>query len=340
MRAHLVTTLLLATACTHAPATAGGRLLNVSYDATRELYRAYDSLFVANWKERTGQSITVEQSHGGSGSQARAVIDGLDADVVTLALADDIDAIARAGLLDTTWAMKLPHKSAPFTTTIVFVVRAGNPKAIRDWPDLVRPGVSVITANPKTSGGGRWAYLAAWGAALARTHGDSAAARDYVTQLYAHVPALDVSARSATTTFVERGLGDVLLAWESDALLATHSLAPSRVTILMPSISIRAEPPVAVIDKNVDAHGTRALATAYLEGLYAPEGQALAARAFYRPTDPTVAASYATQFATVTRFTIDSVFHGWRQAQRTHFADGGVFDEIEQTARPLAVHAP
>jgi sulfate transport system substrate-binding protein len=318
------------------PSSGDQTLLNVSYDATREFYRAYDSLFAATWKTQTGHTITIEQSHGGSGAQARAIIEGLQADVVTLALAGDIDAIAGAGLTDTAWATKLPHHSAPFTTTIVFLVRTGNPKAIHDWPDLIRPGVSVITANPKTSGGARWAYLAAWGATLVRAHGDSAAARAYVTQLYAHVPALDASARGATTTFVDRGIGDVLLAWETDALLATHTLAPGRVEIVAPSVSIRAEPPVAVVDKTVDARGTRAVATAYLVGLYAPDAQALAARAFYRPTDSTVAATVASQFPAIPWFTVDSVFHGWREAQRTHFADGGVFDQIQASARPVA----
>jgi sulfate/thiosulfate-binding protein len=311
----------------------GNRLLNVSYDATREFYRSYDSLFTADWKRRTGQSITIEQSHGGSGSQARAVIDGLEADVVTLALPSDIDAIARAGLTDTAWATRLPHRSAPFTTTIVFLVRAGNPKAIRDWPDLVRPGITVISANPKTSGGARWAYLAAWGSALARTNGDSAAAYAYVAQLYAHIPDLDPSARGATTTFVERGLGDVLLAWETDALLATHVLAPGKVEIVAPSVSILAEPPVALVDGRVDAHGTRQPATTYLQGLYAADAQALAARSYYRPTDSTVLATVASQFPALRQFTVDSVFHGWREAQRIHFADGGTFDQITSTVK-------
>jgi sulfate/thiosulfate transport system substrate-binding protein len=312
MRITVVTVLILA--CAPGPT----RLLNVSYDATREFYRAYDSLFVANWRARTGELLTIEQSHAGSSAQAHAVIDGLAADVVTLASPSDIDAIARAGLTDTGWAAKFPHRSAPFTTTIVFLVRAGNPKGIRDWPDLVRPGITVITANPKTSGGARWAYLAAWGATLARTHDDTGAARAYVAQLYGHVPALQASARAATTAFVERGAGDVLLAWETDALLATHVLAPGKVEMVTPSVSILADPPIAIVDQIVDRKGTRRVATAYLEGLYAPEAQALAARFFFRPSDR----------VTARQFTVDSVFHGWREAQRVHFADGGTFDHI------------
>jgi len=317
----------------HTPESGGSpHLLNVSYDATREFYRAYDSLFATHWRERTGQFLTIEQSHAGSGSQARAVIEGLPADVVTLALASDIDAIADAGLTDTAWSTHFPHKSAPFTTTIVFLVRAGNPKSIHDWPDLTRPGITVITANPKTSGGGRWAYLAAWGAAIERTHGDSLAARAYVAQLYARVSTLAPSTRAATTTFVERVTGDVLLTWETDALLAARVLAPGAVEIVAPSVSIVADPPVAIVDKNIDAHGTRQLATAYLEGLYTPDAQALAARSFYRPTDTTVLATVASRFPALPRFTVDSVFHGWRDAQRAHFADGGTFDQIESAA--------
>jgi sulfate/thiosulfate transport system substrate-binding protein len=336
----LATTSVIALAACAAPHAGTGdqTLLNVSYDATREFYHAYDSLFAATWKAHTGHPIVVEQSHGGSGAQARAVIEGLHADVVTLAAGSDIDAIAHAGLTDTAWAGRFPHRSAPFTTTIVFLVRSGNPKAIHDWPDLLRRDVSVITANPKTSGGARWAYLAAWGATLARTHGDTAAARAYVTQLYAHVPALDLSARNALTTFVDRGIGDVLLAWETDALLASHTLAPGRVEVVAPSVSIRAEPPVAIVDKTVDARGTRDAATAYLQGLYSPGAQSLAARAFYRPTDAAVAITVAAQFPAIPQFTVDSVFHGWTEAQRTHFADGGVFDQIQAASRPVAAH--
>ena len=336
----VVTSLTVAIAACHSAQTPDSdsslHLLNVSYDATREFYHAYDSLFASTWHKRTGQFLSIEQSHAGSGSQARAVIDGLPADVVTLALPSDIDAIADAGLADPAWPTRFPHKSAPFTTTIVFLVRAGNPKSIHDWPDLTRPGITVITANPKTSGGGRWAYLAAWGAALARSHGDSLAAREYVAQLYTHVITLDPSTRAATTTFVERATGDVLLTWETDALLATHVLAPGAVEIVAPSVSIVADPPIAIVDKNVDAHGTRQLATAYLEGLYAPDAQSLAARSFYRPTDTAVLAISASQFPALARFTADSVFHGWRAAQRAHFADGGTFDQIESAAHDSA----
>jgi sulfate/thiosulfate-binding protein len=311
-------------------AGAGRELLNVSYDPTRELYEAYDSLFARHWKATKGESVTIRQSHGGSAKQARSVIDGLEADVVTLALAYDIDAIAKAGLLDTAWATRFPNRSTPYTSTIVFLVRQGNPKKIRDWPDLIRPGVSVITSNPKTSGGARWGYLGAWGAALARTGGDSTNARDYIAELYHHVPTLDPGARGATTTFAERGIGDVLLAWESEALLATHSLAPGKFEIVVPPISILAEPPVAVVDKVADRHGTREVAQEYLSYLYSPEAQELEAREFYRPRDSVIAARYAYQFRAVRRFTVDSVFGGWSRAQATHFADGGVFDQIYQ----------
>jgi sulfate transport system substrate-binding protein len=324
--------LLGACAKTGTPSATGGavEILNVSYDPTRELYEAYDSLFAGHWKAKTGQTVTVHQSHGGSSKQARAVIDGLEADVATLGLAYDIDAIAAAGLTDTAWATKFPNHSTPYTSTIVFLVRAGNPKGIHDWPDLVRPGITVITPNPKTSGGARWAYLAAWGNALGRNRGDSAAARAFITQLYAHVPTLDPGARGATTTFVERGIGDVLLAWENEALLATHKLGPDKFAIVIPSTSIRAEPPVAVVDRIVDRRGTRAVAEEYLRYLYSPEAQEVAARNYYRPTDSAVAAQYAAQFPHVALFTIDSVFHGWHAAQTTHFADGGIFDQIYQ----------
>jgi sulfate/thiosulfate transport system substrate-binding protein len=324
----VVITIVTLTLAGCAPASADATLLNVSFDATRELYRAYDSLFARSWHDSTGRTITIEQSHGGSASQAHAVIDGLQGDVVTLALADDIETLSRAGLVDSAWATRLPRASTPFTSTIVFLVRAGNPKAIHDWPDVIRPGVSVITANPKTSGGARWTYLAAWGATLARRHGDTASARAYVAQLYAHALTLDPSARAATTTFVERGLGDVLVGWESDALRTTHATGGNAFAIVVPSVSILAELPVAVVDKVVDAHGTRAVAMAYLRGLYTAEAQSLAARAFYRPTDAAVATQYASQFPALTRFTIDSVFHGWAAAHAVHFADGGVFDQI------------
>ncbi len=321
-----------------ADGTHAHELLNVSYDPTRELYEAYDSLFAAHWKATTGDSIAIRQSHGGSAKQARAVIDGLEADVVTLALAYDIDAIAKAGLLDTAWATRFPHHSTPYTSTIVFLVRKGNPKGIHDWPDLVRAGVSVITSNPKTSGGARWSYLAAWGATLVRTHGDSGAARQYVTALYRHVPTLDPGARGATTTFAERGIGDVLLAWENEALLATHTLGPDKFEIVVPPVSVLAELPVAVVDKVADHHGTRAAAEAYLTYLYSPDAQDLEARAYYRPQDSVVAARYASQFPAVRRLTVDSVFGGWARAQATHFADGGIFDQIYQPNTVAEAH--
>ncbi len=305
-------------------------LLNVSYDPTRELYEAYDSLFAAHWKVTRGESVSIRQSHGGSAKQARSVINGLEADVVTLALAYDIDAIAKTGLVDTGWATRFPSRSSPYTSTIVFLVRRGNPKRIHDWPDLIQPGVSVITSNPKTSGGARWGYLAAWGAALTRAGGDDTRARDYVAELYRHVPTLDPGARGATTTFAERGIGDVLLAWENEALLATHRLASDKLEMVVPPVSILAEPPVAIVDKIADRHGTRALAQEYLSYLYSPEAQDLEAREFYRPRDSVIAARYASQFRAVRRFTVDSVFGGWARAQATHFADGGVFDQIYQ----------
>ena len=312
-------------------ASTARELLNVSCDPTRELYEAYDSLFAAHWKATKGESVSIRQSHGGSAKQARSVIDGLEADVVTLALAYDIDAIAKTGLVDTAWgATRFPNRSTPYTSTIVFLVRRGNPKRIHDWPDLIQPGVSVITSNPKTSGGARWGYLAAWGAALASAGGDSTRAREYVAELYRHVPTLHPGARGATTTFAERGIGDVLLAWENEALLATHRLASDKFEIVVPPVSILAEPPVAVVDKIADRHGTRALAQEYLSYLYSPEAQDLEAREFYRPRDSVVAARYASQFQAVRRFTVDSVFGGWARAQATHFADGGLFDQIYQ----------
>jgi len=301
-------------------------LLNVSYDPTRELYADVDRAFAAAWKARTGQAVTIEQSHGGSGKQARAVIDGLDADVVTLALGGDVDAIAARGLIAADWQQRLPAGSAPYTSTIVFLVRKGNPKAIADWDDLIKPGVQVITPNPKTSGGARWNYLAAWGYALERNHGDAAAAQAFVARLYGNVPVLDSGARGATTTFVEREIGDVLLAWENEARLAVDKLGPGRLEIVVPSVSILAEPPVAVVDHTVDRRGTREVATAYLEFLYTPAGQALAAEHYYRPRDPAAAA--AGRFPALRLFTIDQVFGGWGQAQARHFAEGGVFDRI------------
>jgi sulfate transport system substrate-binding protein len=309
-------------------ALADTTLLNVSYDPTRELYQDFNAAFVKYWKAKTGETLTVNASHGGSGKQARAVIDGLDADVVTLALAYDIDAIAEKGILAANWQKKLPLNASPYTSTIVLLVRKGNPKGIKDWGDLVKPGIAVITPNPKTSGGARWNYLAAWGYALKQPGGNEAKAQDFVKRLYANVPVLDSGARGSTTTFVERGIGDVLIAWENEAYLAVKELGPDKVEIVTPSVSILAEPPVAVVDKVVDKKGTRKVATEYLNYLYTPEGQEIAAKNYYRPTDKKVAAKYAKQFANVKLFGIDEVFGGWTKAQKTHFADGGVFDQI------------
>ena len=303
-------------------------LLNVSYDPTRELYQSYNAAFAKNWQAKTGEKITIRQSHGGSGAQARSVIDGIGADVVTLALAYDIDEIARrAKLLPEDWQTRLPHNSSPYTSTIVFLVRKGNPKGIKDWDDLVKPGLSVITPNPKTSGGARWNYLAAWGYAQKR-YGGEAPAREYVRKLYANVPVLDSGARGATTTFVERGIGDVLLAWENEAFLAVKELGSDKVEIVVPSYSVIAEPPVAIVDKVVDKKGTRKVAQAYLEYLYTPEGQEIAAKNFYRPIDPTIAAKYESQFAKLQLFPLREYFGDWQTAQKTHFADGGTFDQI------------
>jgi sulfate transport system substrate-binding protein len=321
---------LVAAVLTVLPARGAGggvQLLNVSYDPTRELYDAVNREFAKQWKAKTGQDVTVKQSHGGSGKQARAVIDGLEADVVTLALAYDVDAVAKAGLLDAGWQKRLPSQSAPYTSTIVFLVRKGNPKGIRDWRDLARPGVQVITPNPKTSGGARWNYLAAWGAELRRTK-DEAKARALVKAIYKNVPVLDSGARGSTTTFVERGIGDVLLAWENEAILAVAKLGRDKLDIVAPPSSILAEPPVAVVDQVVSRRGTAAVAKAYLEFLYTPEGQEIAAQNFYRPRDWKIAAKYAATFPKVELFTIDQVFGGWQKAQATHFADGGVFDQL------------
>jgi len=302
------------------------KLLNVSYDPTRELYTAVNAVFAKQWEARTGQKVTIEQSHGGSGKQARAVIDGLEADVVTLAY--DIDAIAKAGLVNPEWSTKLASRAAPYTSTVVFLVRKGNPKAIRDWDDLVKPGVQVITPNPKTSGGARWNYLAAWGFALDK-YGSDARAEAFVKELFAHVPVLDSGARGATTTFAERNIGDVLLAWENEALLAVKKLGVDRFEIVMPSVSILAEPPVAVVDDNVDRRGTRAVATAYLEFLYSPEGQQLAADNFYRPRTPIATAA----FPEIKLFTIDDKFGGWAKAQAAHFDNRATFDRISAANR-------
>jgi sulfate transport system substrate-binding protein len=309
-------------------------LLNVSYDPTRELYQEYNVAFAKYWKAKTGQTVTIEQSHGGSGSQARAVIDGLPADVVTLALAYDIDAIAeKAKLLPENWQSRLPDNSTPYTSTIVFLVRKGNPKHIKDWDDLVKPGLSVITPNPKTSGGARWNFLAAWAYALKQPGGNDAKAKEFVTRLYENVPVLDSGARGSTNTFVERGIGDVLLAWENEAFLAINQLGPGKFQIVVPSQSILAEPPVAVVDKNVDRKGTRAVAEAYLQYLYSPEGQEIAAKHYYRPRLESVAKKYASQFPKLKLITVDQVFGGWRNAQKIFFADGGVFDRIYQPSQ-------
>ena len=305
-------------------------LLNVSYDPTRELYQAFNRAFAQHWRETTGDHVTIRQSHGGSAKQARSVIDGLQADVVTLALAPDIDAIAARGVLRKDWQAQLPLNSSPYTSTIVFLVRKGNPKGIHDWGDLVKPGIQVITPNPKTSGGARWNYLAAWGYALRQSGGKEDAAREFVGKLYRQVPVLDSGARGSTTTFVERGIGDVLLAWENEAFLAIRELGPGKVDIVVPSVSILAEPPVAVVDKVVDERGTRKVARAYLDYLYSDEGQEIAANNFYRPTSKAVAERHAGQFPQVTLFTIGEVASDWAGAQKKHFADGGVFDQIYQ----------
>ncbi|MFZ5623538.1 MAG: sulfate ABC transporter substrate-binding protein [Gemmatimonadota bacterium] len=306
-------------------------LLNASYDPTREFYRDVNDAFARAWRARTGQTVVIHQSHGGSGKQARSVIDGLEADVVTLALAYDIDRIAeQSGLVAADWQTRLPHHSAPYTSTIVFVVRHGNPKRIRDWDDLVRGDVSVITPNPRTGGGARWNYLAAWGYALFTRGGDKAAARDFVRRLYQQVPVLDSGARGSATSFVRRGIGDVLIAWESEALLARREIGPEAFDIVVPSISILAEPPVAVVDSVAARHGTSRVVRAYLEFLYTPTGQRLAARHFFRPRDPAIAAEYGHVFPPVRLFTIDQVFGGWARAHAEHFREGGVFDQIHE----------
>ena len=326
----LLTALTFSIATTGAslPALAQTSLLNVSYDPTRELYQDFNKAFAAHWKAKAGETVNIKASHGGSGKQARSVIDGLEADVVTLALAYDIDALADRNLLGLDWQKKLPNNSTPYTSTIVFLVRKGNPKHIANWPDLARSGVDVITPNPKTSGGARWNYLAAWAYALKQPGGNTDSAKAFVKRIYGNTKVLDSGARGATTTFVERGIGDVLIAWENEAYLAVKELGKDKFEIVTPSISILAEPPVAVVDKVVDKRGTRKQAQAYLEYLYSPEGQEIAARNFYRPRDPKVAARYAKQFANVKLFTIDEAFGGWRAAQKTHFDDGGVFDQI------------
>ncbi|TFW14940.1 sulfate ABC transporter substrate-binding protein [Duganella callida] len=314
-----------------APALAADiSLLNVSYDPTRELYQDVNVAFAKEWKAKSGDTVKIKQSHGGSGKQGRAVIDGLEADVVSLALAYDIDAIAEHKLLAPDWQKKLPHNSTPYTSTIVFLVRKGNPKGIKDWADLIKPGVSVITPNPKTSGGARWNHLAAYGYALRAPGGSEASARDFLTKLYKNVPVLDSGARGATTTFVERGIGDVLIAWENEALLAIKELGPTKFDIVAPSVSILAEPPVAVVDKVVDKRGTRKVAEAYLNFLYTDEAQDIIAKNYYRPATEKAAKKYASQFPNVKLFTLAQVAGDWTKAQKTHFADGGLFDQIYQ----------
>jgi len=304
-------------------------LLNVSYDPTRELYDDYNKAFAKYWKDKTGDDVTINQSHGGSGKQARAVIDGLDADVVTLALAYDIDAIAdKSGLLPKNWQSLLPNNSAPYTSTIVFLVRKGNPKNIQDWDDLAKPGIAVITPNPKTSGGARWNYLAAWGYALKKFNNDEDKVKAFVSAIYKNVPVLDSGARGSTTTFVERGIGDVLIAWENEAYLAINELGPDKFEIVIPSVSILAEPPVAVVERDADRHGTRQVAEEYVKYLYSDQAQEIIAKNYYRPRNQQIAQKYADKLKPVNLFTIDDVFGGWQAAQKKHFADKGTFDQI------------
>jgi sulfate/thiosulfate-binding protein len=304
-------------------------LLNVSYDPTRELYAEYNAAFSKYWQEKTGDKVTINQSHGGGGKQIRAVIDGLEGDVVTQALSYDVDQLhEKAKLIPKDWQSRLPRNSSPYTSTMVFLVRKGNPKNIRDWSDVVKPGIGVVTPNPKTSGGARYNYLAAWGYALKHNNNDQAAAKNFVAQLYKNVSVLDSGARGSTTTFLERGVGDVLLTWENEAFLALKEQGPEKVEIVVPSYSILAEPPVSVVDKFANKHGTAEVAKAYLEYLYSPEGQDIAAKNYYRPTDPAVAAKYLAQFPKLELFSIDAIFGGWQQAQKEHFGDGGTFDDI------------
>ncbi|MGG2066751.1 sulfate ABC transporter substrate-binding protein [Bacillus sp. S14(2024)] len=332
----LLSTLFLLSGCASTTSTSKSEsgksieLLNVSYDPTRELYQDFNKDFAKYWKEKSGETVTVKQSHGGSGSQARSVIDGLEADVVTLALGYDIDAISKKKLISEDWQKRFSNNSTPYTSTIVFLVRKGNPKGIKDWDDLTKKGVSVITPNPKTSGGARWNYLAAWGYALKKHNNSEEKAKEFVSQLYKNVAVLDSGARGATNTFVEKGIGDVLIAWENEALLSQKELGKDKFEIVTPSISILAEPPVAVVDKVVDKKGTRKVAEAYLEYLYTEKGQEIAAKNFYRPRDQKVVEKYASQFPKVQLFTVDEVFGGWKKAQETHFNDGGVFDKIYQ----------
>jgi sulfate/thiosulfate transport system substrate-binding protein len=306
-------------------------LLNVSYDPTRELYQDYNAAFARYWKAKSGQTVNIQQSHGGSSKQARAVIDGLEADVVTLALAYDIDAISeRAHLLPANWQSRLPNNSSPYTSTIIFLVRKGNPKQIKDWDDLVRPGIAIITPNPKTSGGARWNYLGAWGYAFKNNGGDENKAKEFMSKLYKNVPVLDSGARGATTTFVERGMGDVLIAWENEVLLGAKDLGQDKFDIVVPSISILCEPTVSLVDKVADKKGTRAVAQAYLEYLYSPEGQEIAAKRYYRPRSEAVARKYGNQFPKVKLFTLAEIIGDWQKTNKIHFADGGLFDQIYQ----------
>jgi len=322
--------LLAATSLLQPAFAADVNLLNVSYDPTRELYQDVNAAFAKSWKAKSGDNVKIKQSHGGSGKQARSVIDGLEADVVTLALGYDIDALTDKNLLRKDWQTRLPHNASPYTSTIVLLVRKGNPKGIKDWNDLVKPGVAVITPNPKTSGGARWNHLAAWGYALRQPGGNEAKAKEFLSKLYKNVPVLDSGARGATTTFVERGIGDVLIAWENEAYLAVKELGPDKFDIITPSVSILAEPPVAIVDKFADKHGTRKVAEAYLNFLYTDEAQAIIAQNYYRPATPKAAQQYAKNFPQVKLFTIGDVAGNWANAQKTHFADGGVFDQIYQ----------
>lgn len=322
----LVTAILISFSGT--AALAQTKLLNVSYDPTRELYQEFNKAFIEHWKSQSGESLEIQQSHGGSGKQARAVIDGLEADVVTLALAGDVDAVAKSGLISEDWIKRLPDNSAPYTSTIVFLVRKGNPKAIKDWNDLGKEGVSVITPNPKTSGGARWNYLAAWGYALKQPGGNEGTAKELVTKIFKNVAVLDSGARGSTTTFVQRNIGDVFISWENEAHLAVKEFGADKFEIVYPTISILAEPSVAVVDKVVDKRGTRKVAEAYLQYLYTPQGQEIAAKNFYRPRLAEAQAKYAENFPKIELFTIDDVFGGWAKAQEAHFADGGVFDQI------------
>lgn len=325
---------VLAAALTSAAYADSTRLLNVSYDPTRELYKGINTAFAADWKAKTGQTITIDMSHGGSGKQSRAIIDGLDADVATLALAYDIDVIAqKAKLISAGWQKRLPENSSPYTSTIVFLVRKGNPWKVKDWSDLVKKNIQVITPNPKTSGGARWAYLAAWAWAKHRPGGNAEKAKQFVADLYRHVPVLDTGARGSTTTFVQRGIGDVLLSWENEAYLALDELGPDKFEIVYPSASILAEPPVTIIDKNVDRHGTRKLAEAYVKFLYTRKAQEIEAKNYYRPRDPQVAKAFAKKFPALKLYTVDKEFGGWQKAQQVHFADGGVFDQIYKPGR-------